>query len=110
VETYPFKNLPLGGGKAKGSASLTGKMQQDASGFPSAWFSILSLHITLIIGKNVKVTKISFIFHSCCHSTSTLVLEPKKICNFLHQYSSYDRFVCYRYFVLMTLLIIVWSW
>jgi hypothetical protein len=43
VETYPFKNPPPRGGKAKGSASLRGKLQQDASGllspdliFPSA--------------------------------------------------------------------------
>ena len=43
VETYPFKNPPPGGGKAKGSASLTRKLQQDGSGllspdliFPSA--------------------------------------------------------------------------
>jgi hypothetical protein len=38
VETYPLKNPPLGGGKAKGSTSLTRKIQQLVLGFsPQTW-------------------------------------------------------------------------
>jgi hypothetical protein len=36
VKTYPFKNPPPRGGKAKGSASMTEKLQHNVSGFRSA--------------------------------------------------------------------------
>jgi hypothetical protein len=39
VETYSFKNPPPGGGKAKGSASVTEKLQHNVVGFLLAYSS-----------------------------------------------------------------------
>jgi hypothetical protein len=77
VDTYPFKNPPPEGGKAKGSARLTEKLQHNVSGFPSACSSCCQE----VLG---YVPPTQLIYHkdfssSCARGMSNLIIHITRI-------------------------------